>query len=414
MSKLYSTKIFWMIMSVLLSLGIWIYVTSVETDEISRTFTNVKVELVGEESLRAVRNLVVTDLDTDSVTVTVQGPRRVLGSLKSSELTARVDVSKLSRSAYTRQDFTLFYPNGTDTTDLTTMARTPDSVGFMVSRMESKTIPVRGTFNSSPAEGFAAEPPVFEPAEITVSGAEVYLKNVSYAWVVFEKEGVDSTYSVEADYTLMDENGDTCDKDGFVFDTDTVVATLPILGTKEVPLTVNLIAGGGAEENKNVTLTIEPETVMLVGDSAVLSGLDKIVLDTIDLKSFQTTFSGKYVIPLDSSLKVQSGATEAAVTVEIHDLTTKTFKVTNIACQNVTEGFEAIILTESLDIVLRGPEESIKQVKSANIRAVADLKDFDESTGSYMPVVKVYVDGFTDVGALGENTISVEIRKAQQ
>ena len=30
-----------------------------------------------------------------------------------------------------------------------------------------------------------------------------------------------------------------------------------------------------------------------------------------------------------------------------------------------------------------------------------------------MPTVKIYVDGFTDVGAIGEkeNTISVEIRK---
>ena len=46
-----------------------------------------------------------------------------------------------------------------------------------------------------------------------------------------------------------------------------------------------------------------------------------------------------------------------------------------------------------------------------NIRAVADLTDYKVSTGTYMPQVRVYVDGFTDVGAIGENTISIEIRK---
>ena len=39
------------------------------------------------------------------------------------------------------------------------------------------------------------------------------------------------------------------------------------------------------------------------------------------------------------------------------------------------------------------------------------LADYKESSGTYMPVVKIYIDGFTNVGALGENKISVEIRK---
>ena len=47
-----------------------------------------------------------------------------------------------------------------------------------------------------------------------------------------------------------------------------------------------------------------------------------------------------------------------------------------------------------------------------NIRAVADLTDIKDSTGLYMPNAKIYVDGVTDVGAIGDYSISVEIRKA--
>ena len=53
-----------------------------------------------------------------------------------------------------------------------------------------------------------------------------------------------------------------------------------------------------------------------------------------------------------------------------------------------------------------------QKIKAENIRAVADLTDFKDSTGSYMPYAKIYVDGVTDVGAIGEYAISVEIRKA--
>ena len=73
----------------------------------------------------------------------------------------------------------------------------------------------------------------------------------------------------------------------------------------------------------------------------------------------------------------------------------------------------ADIITQSIDVILRGTAEQLNAVKSENIRAVADLADYKDSTGSYMPNAKIYVDGVTGVGAIGENPISVEIRKAQ-
>ena len=70
------------------------------------------------------------------------------------------------------------------------------------------------------------------------------------------------------------------------------------------------------------------------------------------------------------------------------------------------------IITESIEVTLRGTAEDLEKVKSENIRAVADLADYKGSTGSYMPEVRIYVDGVTNVGAIGTETISVEIRRA--
>ena len=56
--------------------------------------------------------------------------------------------------------------------------------------------------------------------------------------------------------------------------------------------------------------------------------------------------------------------------------------------------------------------EALDEIQNENITAVADLSDYKDATGSYMPVVRVYVYGLTDVGAIGENTISIVIRKA--
>ncbi len=410
MKKIYNIKAFWMIVSLLASLAIWVYVTSVETDESKTTFRGVKVELVGEDILRDSKNLVVTDMDTSTVTVEVVGPRRIIGSLSSDQLVAQVDVSKLSRAAYTSQQYTIVYPDGTDTSKLSENRRTPETINFMVSAQTSKSIQVRGSFDGSLAEGYTAEMPVFEPSTITITGSEAYLKDVEYAWVTFSKEKVDSTYSVETGFTLMDANNEPCSTTGISFSTDVVTATLPLLTLKEVNLDVNIIEGAGATK-ANTKITIDPVSVTLAGDSSLLAGMNKIILATIDLTDFSSTFTETYTIPIDNELKNTTGITKATVTVEIVGLETKTFRVTNFSCINATEGYEADIITESKEITLRGTPEALAQIKDENIRAVADLTDYKESTGTYMPQVKVYVDGFTDVGAIGENTISIEIRK---
>lgn len=414
MRKLYDSRAFWMIISLVTSLIIWVYVSSVETQEFKQTFRGVEVRLAGESLLRESKNLVITDMDTSAVTIEVVGPRRIVAALDPGKIYAQIDVSKLSRSSYTSQQYAVIFPDGTDTANLTVTRKTPETINFMVSSQTSKSIQVRGSFDGSIAEGFTAETPIFEPATITLTGPEAYLKNVEYAWVSFSKENVDSTYEVETGYTLMSEDNKPCSTTGISFSTDVVTATLPLLTLKEVNLGVSLIEGAGATA-ENTKVSIEPETVTLAGDSKLLAGMNKINLASVDLTDFASTFTETYSIPIDNELRNITGTNEAKVTVEIVGLETRNVHVTNISCINVTEGFEAEILTKSLDVTLRGNPESLSQIREENIRAVADLEDMYESTGTYMPKVRIYVDGFTDVGAITagavDYTISVEIER---
>lgn len=414
MNKLYDSKLFWAVFSLVLSLAIWIYVTSIETDEYKRTFREVRVELTGVDNLRNSSGMVITDLDTSYVTVSVSGPRRVVASLESSDLTAQINVSKLSQAAYTSQQYTVVFPDGVDTGGLTVSAKIPETVNFMVSKEVSKSIPVRGSFNNEPAEGYVAETPIFEPSVITVSGPEVYIDSISYAWVTFGAENISSTYTENTGFILIDDNGEECSTVGIQVSDDIITATLPILLTKEVPLTVNLIAGGGADES-NVRRRIEPASILLAGDSSILSTINTIVLDTIDLTEFRTTFSDTIPIKIDNELINLTGVSDAAVTVEVFGLTTKEFNVSNISCSNVTDGYVADVITKNIIVTLRGYPETLEMVKADNIRVVADLTDFDISTGLFNVKAKVYIDGFTDVGALylSDYMVSVEIRKGE-
>ena len=140
--------------------------------------------------------------------------------------------------------------------------------------------------------------------------------------------------------------------------------------------------------------------------------MNRILLATISLTDFNTTFSDSFSITFDNNLMNLTGVSEAKVDVEIIGLETRTFSISNISCINSAEGTEVEIITENLDVTIRGTADQLDAIKNENIRAVADLTDYKDSTGSYMPTVKIYVDGFTDVGAIGEYTISITISKA--
>ena len=412
MRKLYNSRLFWVIIALIASLSLWIYVISQETEEYTQTFRGVQVVLVGEDILLNSRNMVVTDLSTSTVTVEVSGPRRIVGAWSADDLTAQVDVSKLTQSAFTSLQYTVKFPDGTDTSAVKTKSKIPETVNFMVSAQTKKVVPVVGSFEGSVAEGFTAETPEFEPSTITVYGPETYLKNISRVWVEFGNAEVNSTYSVDIGYTLQDEDGQECSTTGLSFSNDVVRATLRVLAVKEVPLSIDLIGAAGAT-SANTKINIEPASITLAGDTSILANLNRISLATIYLGDFESTYDNEYRIIYDDGLKNLSGITEAHVNIEIVGLETRSFSIPheNMFCINVTDGYLAEVLSENLVVRLRGPKEALEQVRSENIRAVADLKDYNTSLGQYMPPVKITVDGFPDVGAIWDYTISIEIRK---
>ena len=412
MKKFFNSKLFYIIVALLTSFAIWVYVASNDQDVISKRFDGVRVEFTGEEALLASKGFVIIDPSVNTVSVTLSGPRNVVGLLEPADLTASVDVSKLTQVGYTNLTYSIKFPANTNEANISVRRETPQVISFNLSPVIEKTVPVRGSFDGNTAEGYTAESPVFEPSTITLRGAEALLSDISYAWVTFGEEDISVSYTTDVPFTLMDSKGNECSSTGLTANVETVKATLPILQIKEVALRAELLQGAGANA-ENTKVTLEPASVTVAGDSAILAGLNQITVATIDLTDFSSTFTEKYPITIDNELSNLSGSSEVTVTVEIVGLETEKFTIpaANLACTNVTSGFTSDILTRELEVVLRGTPEDLSSVKAENLRAVADLTDYNESAGTYIVDVKIYVDGASNVGAVGDYQISVELKK---
>ena len=413
--KLSDSKIFWMIVSFLVSLSVWVYVTSVETVESTRTFRNVQVELVGEDTLLNLRNLVITDLNTPTVTVEISGPRRIVNTLEAEDLVAQVDVSKLTQTAYTPMNYTIVFPNGVDRRNLRIVTKSPDSVMFWVSKMMTQTVPVEGGFEGKAVSGYIQETPYFEPSTITISGPEVYLRDVHHAYVSFGKEKLlDSTYSIETGYTLMDANNEPCSSDYITCSPEVIRATLPVMAVKEVPIILGCQYGAGATPD-NTNITLEPSTVKLAGDSAVLDGINSIQLqDTLDLSTFSTYYTTSYTIPVPNGMRKLNKETDVQVTVQIYNVDTKALDIEKFVWNGLPEDVDVIVESEKVSVLMRGPSNLLRRVTQYNVRAEADLSNYAENLESSLMVpIKVTVPTVPGVGAIqddGQPEYTVVIR----
>ena len=121
-----------------------------------------------------------------------------------------------------------------------------------------------------------------------------------------------------------------------------------------------------------------------------------------------------FPVPLADELTNLTGVEEIEVTIHFNKrLEERTFKVTNIHCINVPEGWTADIITQELSVIVRGRAELLEEITSDSLLAVADLQDVTPAAGGYTAAVRVYLNiapSAAEVGVLrGDYRIALNL-----
>lgn len=412
-SKFWDNRLVWVLLAIISSVLLWVYVTMTEGDLITESYNGVVIEFSGRDALRDEKNLIITNVSSVTVSVRLSGTRRELSAISADSMMAVIDVSKITSAGGHPGIPEIVFASGTSTStiDKNSITTSPSTITYEVEREVSKTIPVKGEFNGTTVEGFTAQTPTFEPGSVIIRGPESEIKQVSYAWVDIPHVDLEKTLNYESSYVLMSENGEVISFGNIELERETVNVTMQVFANKEVPLTVYTVDGAGAS-SENIKITCEPASITISGDKETLEGITSIALDTVDLASFAQTFTETYDIIAPEGTTIVSGVTRATVTIQVIGLETAVFEVTNISAANVTDGYKAEIITETVEVVLRGPADVLEQIKANNIRVVADATEIGSTTGGFTPNAKVIVDGFTGVGAIGEYKVDIRITRS--
>lgn len=411
MERQTKNKGFYMVLSVLIAIGMWVYVVGVLNPDSSGPVRNLPVTFVGTDVLES-RGLMITSGLEQTVTLNVTGKRDALLALSADTVSITLDVSAITQPGQYSSEYQVSYnlPASVSAGSLAITDRYPQTVSYTVVRQATRTIPIRGTVTGSVAEDYQAGEFSFDPSTLEVRGEEAMVNQIDYALVTLDQEDMSETYSGDLPYVFITFTGDTMDPAGFETTASLVRTTLPVFQLKEVPLSVNILPGGGATE-KDVKVDIEPKSIMVSGAPADLEPLKEISLGNIDLAKVLGSDTLTFPISLSSELTNVSGVAEATVTLSIEGLTTATLEVDSIELIHCPEGYVADAVTQTRQVQIRGAAEAVETVTASQLLIVADLENAVAATGTQTIPVKVYLNGRNDVGVVGDYNIVVSITR---
>lgn len=405
-------KIYSVILSVAIAFGLWLYVVSNVTSETDITFEGIPVVREGETILTE-RNLMVTNMSANTVSINLAGSRDVLSKIDKSNTSVKIDMSKITEPGEKiAMNYTPSFPADVSSSDLDIREKNPSIIYVDVDYRRSYDIPVQVKWTGTRSENYIydTENYTLDNMVVTITGPATVADQIRYAQIEVDLTNRGESISESFSYTLCDGEGNPVDAKLITTNVEQIRLDAQIQRIQEIDLVADILYGGGATKD-NTTVTLNPATIRVSGGEAVLAELgDSITVCTINLAEIEkSTKELKYTIALPEGVTNQTGVSEVMVSVTFVGLKTKEFVVENFQKMNVPEGMEAEIINASLTIKVRGPEEELALLEERDITAVVDFTNAEVGTATYKATI-TFGEKFPNLGVLKTNSVSATVQ----
>ncbi len=409
------SKAYSVVLSLLVSFGLWLYVVNNVSQEDDVTFYNIPVVMENENILTE-KNLMITDRSAQTISVNLSGKRSDLNKINNGNLTAKVNLGGIDEPGEnTRLSYTLSYPDNVSRNDFTEETKNPDYIYVDVDTRRIKDVPVQPKWTGNRSEDYIydTENAVLDYPTITVIGPAAVVDQIARAEIEVDLTDQVGSIGESFRYTLCNEAGEAVDAEKVTTNVEEVRLDMPIQRIREMKLAVDVIYGGGANA-QNTTVEIEPRSLRLSGGEAVLAELgDTYLVATINLADMEKSDNLQYTLTLPEGVTNQTGVSEVTVSVKFTGLRTREFTLDTFQSINVPEGMTAEIINATLTVKVRGPAEQINGLTAEDIAAVVDFSNAEAGTATYKASI-VFGEEFPDVGALKTNSVSATVQVQEE
>ena len=195
------------LLSLFIAVALWFVIIEFADPQESRTFRGIQVKLVNTELLEQENKAYEVLDNTDTIAVTVLAPKSVIDLLRSTDIVAEADMSKLTE--INTIPITYSIQNVDFDVDENSISGNRDVVRLSVEERDAKWVSVYANVIGEVAEGYAlGKVEVTAPNVLKVSGPKSIVSQVASVVATIDVGGMsDPVTSYQATPILLDSNG---------------------------------------------------------------------------------------------------------------------------------------------------------------------------------------------------------------
>ncbi len=380
-SRLFSNKIFLVVLSIIISITIWLNINMGDYAETSYVITDIPITItLPDEAQKLGLKIFNTDDLVGSVSVTAN--RSAIGRVDKDDvqIVPEQTDSLTSAGSYT---LSLVAKKTGGLSNFKINSVSPSAIYIKLDRTREVVRKITNNINYTIPELYYGN--VFlSDDEVTISGPESEIKQIDSVVVSGTvKKKLTETVQKEFQVKLLDAFGEQLNTGKTItLSPSEVTATIKVLQMKNVG--VNLVTQGAPMgiELSNYYKT-EPSEVSVAGESSDIRNVTKINTEAID---FSTLENKKYT--LEQSLEFPENCIDinsiktVKILFDFTDMERSTVSLTDFEIKGLPSGYDAEVTTSSVDVTVFGLPAQLKKLKANNLSAVVDLSSTDVSEGS--------------------------------
>ena len=400
------------IVSAVFAVILWTVIVNIYDPNTSYTFSNITVQLVNTQSLTE-KNYTFEVVDGGKISVTVSGPKSVVTDLKTSDIAATADLSKVTAFTDYVDIQVQVVKDGQVLNNVEAVPRT-SALKLSIENRDTNTYAVNVNTTGTPANGYAVASTTTSPTYIKVTGPTSLVEGVASVGVDVDVSGAKGTVNTQSDINMYDSDGNIIANEELEMSSETADVIVEMARTKTVPVVVK--TSGTPSQDCVVTGTSLSQTsVVISGQQEALSNIDNITIPSsavsVDGLSEDKTYTFKLTDYVPSGVKIVSDS-RLQVTIKISKASTKTVHISSdaIKIENVSSGYNAVIEGTGIDVIISGTGTMLENISATDITCNVNAAGLSAGTHS----VDVSVSVPDGCSVLESSSVKLTLSSKQQ
>lgn len=362
------------IISILIAIVFWLYVSNVTNPFETRTIYNVPVRIENESFLDE-NGYKIKNVYRSTVDISIRGRRDTIEEVTTNDFDVYLDYSQI-KSVYDTK-LVIEEPQCRKK-DVTIVSYYPSSIDIQLDKNKSGTFPVELESNITLKPGYVLIGTTVTPESIPFYTEGSVIDSVGSIKATLDVKDLDRDISKQVQCTVYNKEG----KEISALSKDLKV-TVKLEVAKEVP--VALVTRGRLATDYVETLRVlEPARVLVKASHETMAGISSIKTEEVDIDELTQNLSTTVPLLVPEGVKLVDSTDGVKVNINVEKLIYRDIDVPadRISILNATNDGSLTyeISTENHVLKFKGKQADISEIKVDNLRPSVDVAGLSEGT----------------------------------